>query len=154
LYSGLRSCSAIKLWYNLSDKFQMKGNTLKRNEMLKSNVQIDLLFKNGVRISKYPLKIFLLPILDSAQQSPCSLIVIAPSKKYKKAIVRNRIKRLLKEIFRNNKKLFYPYLTENNKKCLLGIMYYGNEIPTFDEVEKSLVSLLKRIPEVHEKFNK
>lgn len=132
----------------------MKSNTLNRNEMLKSNIQIDLLFKNGVRISKYPLKIILLPIIDPRLQNPCSLIVMAPSKKYKKAIVRNRIKRLLKEIYRNNKTLFYPYLTENNKKCLLGITYNGNEIPTFGEVEKSMMSLLKRIPEVHEKYNK
>lgn len=132
----------------------MKSNTLNRNEMLKSNIQIDLLFKNGVRISKYPLKIILLPIIDPRLQNPCSLIVMAPSKKYKKAIVRNRIKRLLKEIYRNNKTLFYPYLTENNKKCLLGISYNGNEIPTFGEVEKSMMSLLKRIPEVHEKYNK
>ena len=131
----------------------MKSNALKRNEMLKSNIQIDLLFKSGVRLSKYPVKIILLPIYDSEQQKPCSLIVMASAKKYKTAVARNRIKRILKEIYRNNKAFFYPYLTENNKKCLVGIMYNGNEIPTFDEVEKSMVSLLKRIPEMHEKFN-
>lgn len=132
----------------------MKGNTLKRNEMLKSHIQINLLFENGVRFSKYPLKFILLPISDSIQQKPCSLLVMASANKYKKAITRNRIKRLLKEIYRNNKSLFYPYLTQYNKKCLLGIMYNGNEIPTFGEVEKSMVSLLKRIPEVHEKYSK
>ena len=132
----------------------MKDNTLKRNEMLKSNIQIDELFKNGIRLSKHPLKIILLPAYDSEQQNPCSLIVMASAKKFKHAVDRNRIKRLLKEIYRNNKTLFYPYLTENNKKCLLGIMYNGNEIPTFGEVEKSMVSLLKRIPEMHEKHNK
>ena len=94
------------------------------------------------------------PISDSEEQDRCSLIVMASAKKYKKAVARNKIKRVLKEIYRNNKALFYPYLTENNKKCLLGIMYSGNEIPTFDEVEKSMISLLKRIPEMHEKFCK
>jgi ribonuclease P protein component len=132
----------------------MRGNSLKRNDMLKSKIQIDLLFKNGVRLSKYPLKIILLPVNDSIQQKPCSLIVMASANKYKKAIVRNRIKRLLKDIYRNNKSLFYPYLTQYNKKCQLGIMYNGNEIPTFGEVEESMVSLLKRIPEMHEKYNK
>ena len=132
----------------------MKGNVLKRNEMLKSNIQIDLLFKNGLRLSKHPLKIILLPLYDSEQQKPCSIIVMASAKRYKKAVTRNKIKRILKEVYRNNKSLFYPYLTENNKKCLLGIMYNGNEIPTFDEVEKSMVSLLKRIPEIHEKYRK
>jgi len=132
----------------------MKSNALKRNEMLKSNIQIDLLFKNGLRLSKHPLKIILLPIYGSEQENPCALIVMASAKKYKKAVTRNRIKRILKEVYRNNKSLFYPYLTENNRKCLLGIMYNGNEIPIFDEVEKSMVSLLKRIPEMHEKFDK
>ena len=132
----------------------MKSNTLKRNEMLKSNVQIDELFKNGKRFNKHPLKIILLPLNDSEQQNPCSLIVMASAKKYKKAVARNKIKRILKEIYRNNKALFYPYLTENNKKCLLGIMYSGNEIPTFEEVENSMISLLKRIPEEHEQISK
>ena len=81
-------------------------------------------------------------------------MVLVSAKKYKKAVVRNKIKRVLKEIFRINKALFYPYLTENNKKCLLGIMYNGNEIPTFEEVQNSMISLLKRIPEEYEKFNK
>ena len=131
----------------------MKSNTLNRNEMLKSDIQIDLLFKNGIRLNKHPLKIILFPLSESKQQNPCSLIVMASSKKYKKAVVRNRIKRVLKEIYRKNKSLFYPYLTQNNKKCLLGIMYNGNEIPTFEEVQFSMISLLKRIPEEYEKFN-
>ncbi len=110
----------------------MKSNTLKRNEMLKSNIQINSLFENGTRLNKHPLKIILLPIYNSEQQKNCSLIVMASAKKYKKAVVRNRIKRVLKEVYRKNKAMLISYLTENNKKCLLGIMYNGNEIPIFE----------------------
>ena len=132
----------------------MKGNTLKRNEMLKSRIQIRNLFEKGVRFNKYPLKIFLLPVAAAEQSETCLFMVMASAKKYKKAVTRNRIKRVVKEAYRQNKKVFYPYLTENNKKCLLGIMYNGNENPTFEEIEKPIISLLKRVPGTYEKNNK
>jgi len=132
----------------------MKGNALKRNEMLKSKNQISNLFEKGVRFNKYPLKILILPVDASEQGEACLLMVMASAKKYKKAVIRNRIKRVVREAYRQNKKLLYPYLTENNKKCLLGIMYNGNENPIFEEIEKSISSLLKRVPEIYEKNNK
>jgi len=131
----------------------MNGNTLKRKGMLKSKIQISQLFEKGVRFNKYPLKLILLPVDSEMQEEQCLLMVMASSRKYKKAVTRNRIKRILKEVYRLNKKPLYAYLTENNKKCLLGIMYNGNDIPIFDEVEKSMIILLKRVMESHEKNN-
>jgi ribonuclease P protein component len=130
------------------------GNTLNRSEMLKSKIQINQLFEKGIRINKYPLKVLLLPVNDSEQDKSCLFMVMASAKKYKKAVSRNRIKRKIKEAYRLNKKLINSYLTENNKKCLLGVMYNGNEIPTFDEIEKSMVVLLKRVQEYYEKNNR
>jgi ribonuclease P protein component len=129
------------------------GNTLKRNEMLKSKIQINHLFEKGVRLNKFPLKVFLLPVSDSEQDENCLIMVMASARRYKKAVTRNRIKRLIKETYRLNKELIYQYLTENNKKCLLGVMYNGNEIPTFDEIEKSIIVLLNRVPKTYEKNN-
>jgi ribonuclease P protein component len=129
------------------------GNTLKRSEMLKSKIQINHLFEKGIRLNKFPLKALLLPANAPEQDKMCLFMVMASAKKYKKAVTRNRIKRLIKKAYRLNKNLIYPYLTENNKKCLLGVMYNGNEIPTFDEIEKSIIVLLKRIPKTYEKNN-
>jgi ribonuclease P protein component len=129
------------------------GNTLNRSEMLKSKIQINQLFEKGFRVNKYPLKALVLPLNDPEQNNSCLFMVMASAKKYKKAVTRNRIKRKIKEAYRLNKNLIYPYLTENNKKCLLGVMYNGHEIPTFDEIEKSMIVLLKRIQEKYENNN-
>lgn len=132
----------------------MVCKTLKRSEMLKSKIQITQLFEKGTRHAKYPLKMLLLPIEPSEQKEVCLFMVMASSKKYKKAATRNRIKRLIKEAYRLNKDLFFPYLTENNKKCLLGVMYNGHEIPTFEEIEKSMIDLLKTVQKFDEKSNR
>ena len=133
------------------NQYYMNGSTLNRDEMLKSRIQISILFEKGIRINKYPLKMLLLPTVDSEQIKPGLFMVMASKKKYKKAVTRNKIKRIVKEAYRLNKELLFQYLTENNKKCLLGVMYNGNEIPIFEEVEKSMISLLKRVPETYEK---
>ena len=131
----------------------MPAHTLSRNEMLKSKIQINRLFERGIRLNKYPLKVILLPISESEQKEPCLFMVMVSAKKFKRAVDRNRIKRIIKEAYRQNKSLFYSYLTENNKKCLLGIMYYGNAIPTFEKIETALIIVLKRIPETYAKYS-
>jgi len=129
----------------------MIKNSLKRSEMLKSRKMIKTLFEEGSRIKNFPFTAFLLPIESQKQSGPCLFMPIVSKRKFKRAVDRNRIKRLIKEVYRLNKGELYSYLTENNKMCLLAVMYNGNEIPTFEIVQNKVNSLLKRVPEEYEK---
>jgi len=123
----------------------MSLNTLRRKEILKSKIQIRKLFEEGNHYGKYPLKMVFLWVDNSQQEEHCLFIPIVSARRYKKAVTRNRIKRVVRESYRLNKKSLIPYLTENNKKCILGVMYNANEKPTFEKVDNAMVHLLNGI---------
>ena len=102
------------------------GNTFKKAERLSLNNRIEILFASGSTISIYPLKILWLPFTKSLEY-PVQVLFTVSSKRFKRAIDRNRIKRKLKEIYRLQKSFLYEGLKKSNTKILMGIMYTGND---------------------------
>ncbi|MDL2238962.1 ribonuclease P protein component [Bacteroidales bacterium OttesenSCG-928-L14] len=66
-------------------------------------------------------------------------------KEFKSAVKRNRIRRLLKESYRNNKHLLRELKFEDNKILLLGVLYVGKEIPTYNECNEKMLSFINNI---------
>lgn len=102
------------------------GNTFKKAERLSLNKRIELLFSAGATISLHPLKIVYLPFSESMEY-PVQILFTVSSKRFKSAVVRNRIKRRLKEIYRMRKSFLYEELARQNRKLLIGIIYTGND---------------------------
>ncbi len=76
------------------------------------------------------------------QESQFKTAVSVPRKNFKKAVSRNRIKRLMREAFRLNKDLIFNNI-EGNFAFL--ILYLGKEIPDYGEVESSLKDVFRRL---------
>lgn len=74
-------------------------NTLKKKEVLRGQFSFQEVFSKGQSFYGFYVNLFIL----SAKKRKVGFTV---SKKYKKAICRNRIKRLMKEVYRKNKQLF------------------------------------------------
>lgn len=72
-------------------------------------------------------------------------------KKFKQAVLRNRIKRRVREAFRKNKLPLNAYLEKNNKSMLLGLIYTGETILPYQETERKLILILQRLIEQDEK---
>ncbi len=92
--------------------------TYPKSEKLKSRKTIDLLFAEGKSVSKYPLRLVYVPMVDSVEKMSVGVSV---SKKYfKKAVDRNYYKRVLRETYRLNKSI----LVENLDKPYAFMLFY------------------------------
>ena len=76
---------------------------------------------------------------------PAQCLISAPAKRFKRAVDRNRIKRLTREAFRKNKSPFYAFLKENNLFCLLAFIYSASEILPFREIESKMAVSLQQL---------
>ena len=119
------------------------GNTFKKAERLSLNKRIELLFSTGAAISLHPLKIVYLPFPESMEY-PVQILFTVSSKRFKSAVVRNRIKRRLKESYRVRKSSLYEELSKQNRKLLIGIIYTGNDPdPNFEDLDNTVAKGLE-----------
>jgi ribonuclease P protein component len=117
----------------------MTNSKYPRAEKLKKNTEISLLFEKGKWRTSGNLRIIIL-------KDKATLPVEAPrfgvsvSKRYfKKAVHRNRIKRLLRECYRLNKDLFKEAFGE---KTMAMLFWVSSEMPPkFQDVEAQFIKL-------------
>lgn len=116
-----------------------------RKEKLKQKREIDLLFEKGRWLSQGNLRIISLD-LEKKPQEDFSLtnqkFGVSVSKKYfKRAVDRNRIKRLLREVYRLNKDL---YLEHFGTQTLAMFFWVSKEKPTdYKSLEENFLTLCK-----------
>ncbi len=67
------------------------------------------------------------------------------SRNFKKAVDRNRIKRLMREAYRLQKNNLQQELTQNNKRLSVFFLYVGKELPAYDLVFEKIGTAIKRL---------
>ncbi|RKR14829.1 ribonuclease P protein component [Maribacter vaceletii] len=111
-----------------------------KKEKLKSKKRIEQLFVEGKNVTSFPLKLI---YLETAlpDQIKVQTGVAVSKKKFKSAVKRNRIKRLLREAYRLNKTIV---LGNTEKSYAFLILYIGKEMPTYAVIEKQLHYLFQK----------
>jgi ribonuclease P protein component len=138
-----------------------KQFTLGKNERLKSRKSIEQLFKEGQRFSVSTFRIFYQvnkEILNAWQSLPdhqaglfnIQFGVGVSAKNFKKAVDRNRIKRLTRESYRLQKNPLHEKLRSKNIQLNLFFIYTGKELPEYDEVYKKVGSALNQLDKLIE----
>ncbi len=117
--------------------------TFTKAERLSSKVEIDRLFETGKSFNSEPFKIIW---LETTVGTVLSKIVISvPKRLFKKAVDRNRLKRLIRETYRKNKHQLYGSL--NDKKILLMIVFTRKTIIEYKEMEEKIIVAIQRLSE-------
>lgn len=119
-----------------------------RKEKLKSRKQIDELFLNGKSFSAFPLRVTyqFLPATETLVQ----VGVTAGKKHFKKAVDRNRIKRLIREAYRLQKNDLLEAVKQKEQKAVLFFVYTDKAIPSFSLVKEAMAKSLKRLEKIVE----
>ncbi|MDR0574116.1 MAG: ribonuclease P protein component [Tannerella sp.] len=117
-----------------------------KSERLFLKKDIDRLFNSGQSFISYPLRVvYLSDVGDNSSQSGISVLVSVPKKRIKRAVKRNRIKRLIRETFRLNKRVIIPHYRLNGKYLHIAFMYVCNEVLSCTDIEKAMLKALKNI---------
>jgi len=110
-------------------------------EKLKSKKLLEELFSSGKKLTEFPIKL-VYKQLNFEDDVLIKAGVSVPKRNFKKAVDRNRIKRLLREGYRLNKHILYDGL---NQKYVCMFLYLSKDMPTFEEVNIKMECLLKKL---------
>jgi len=119
-------------------------NTLKKAERLSSKKIIDSLFNEGNSFNLYPFKIIWINT-ELPGDYPAQVLITVSKRNFRKAVQRNRIKRIIREAYRYNKSDFYNFLTINKQHCALAIVYTGKSMPVSDTIHEEIGKVMERL---------
>lgn len=138
--------------------------TYTRNERLCDFHLRQMLFTRGKTFFCYPFRVVYLklsrdkvpviPVAVNRGQSrnelfdyPAKCMVTVPTRRFKKAVDRNLIKRRFREAYRKNKSDFYSFLDREGYNCLLAFIYTGSQIVSFAEMDSKITVSLQKLME-------
>lgn len=126
--------------------------TFNKDERLKSRKLIEQLFKEGKSFSNFPFRVlwkFTEPALPVLQTG-----FAVSSKNFKKAVDRNRVKRLMREAYRLQKNELDTQLKIQQKQIAVFFIYVGNELPEYDLIYEKTGHAIKRLIKIlHENIS-
>jgi len=120
----------------------MPNNSFPTHEKLKRKSEIDHLFKKGKWLTVDSIRVIHIKSTDSFSVPNHRIGVSVGKKFFKKAVDRNRIKRLLRESYRLNK---VTYMNAFGEKSIVMIFWASKEMPeTFSLVETQFLNLCRK----------
>lgn len=114
-----------------------KQFTLGKTERLKSRKLTELLFSEGNKFTIAPFRIhYSFTIAEKSSLHPIAIrFGVGVSKRnFKKAVDRNRIKRLIREAYRLQNKILKEKLQEKENRLSVFFIYTGKELPVYQDV--------------------
>lgn len=125
-------------------------NSFGKAEHLYGENRIARLFTQGDAFIVYPLRVVYI-LGGNKEDEPVKVMVSVPKKRFKRAVKRNKLKRLMREAYRLNKELLVEDARKNDLQIHLSFNYVSNDEVDFETMDKKMKSTLQRLTEMIQK---
>lgn len=115
--------------------------TFSKNERLCSKPLIDQLIQKGNSFNGFPFKIIWMELQESS--APVKIVISVPKRNFRRAVDRNKIKRLIREAYRKNKYTLIERI--GNRKIMLILVYTSKTFIDYVVTEEKIKNVLNRL---------
>lgn len=122
----------------------LKRNTLPKKEHLCGDIRIGNLFKDGNAFISYPFRV-VYSMKESEINEPLQVLFSVPKKRFKRAVKRNRIKRLMRESYRIHKHALQEMCIENKIEMHIAFTFVSDTLPEWDFIDAKMQGTLNRV---------
>jgi len=125
-----------------------KNFTYQKKDKLKSRKQMQFLFSKGTAITMHPIRLLYTIEKGEAGIFPNGLLqagVGAPSRQFRKAVQRNKVKRLLREGYRLEKPDFMNAISLTNTRLNLFFLYVDVNVQSQQQIQATIKLLLQKL---------
>ena len=125
-----------------------KNFTYQKKDKLKSRKQMQFLFSKGTAITMHPIR--LLYTIEKGEAGIFSNGLLqagvgAPSRQFRKAVQRNKVKRLLREGYRLEKPNFTNSINLTNTRLNLFFLYLDTHVQTQQQIQTTINLILQKL---------
>ncbi len=109
---------------------------------------MDRLFGEGKSFFEFPFRVVALQAGESEifpKGYPCQVMISVSKRNFKKAVERNRIKRLVREAYRRQKSPLLDHLQKQNTNLALALIYTGKKMPGYQHLEPKIIRIIDRL---------
>ncbi len=124
----------------------MKRFTLGPHERIKSPIEVSAVYSQGNKVFAYPIMAFY-EVEQSSQGAGKSIRVgfSVPKRRFKRAVDRNYLKRLMREAYRLQKPRFYEDLPTGDLQLKLVLIYNGTIAISFEKLQQGIAEAVNKI---------
>lgn len=118
--------------------------TFGKHERLTHRQVISTLFNRGKAYKAYPFMLIVMPH-PHEPEATAQVVMSVSRRSFKRAVDRNRIKRLMRESWRHRKHELYTGAEQAGMKLAIALVYMGKELPSQHDADVKISEVLKRL---------